>query len=812
MSNSSLLINQGTNSSVNFDSAGGTFTQVIGVGYGTISTLGTIPNIPGGTINAGTVQLSGGTLNLGTVAISNSPAVTITSGSINGTVVANVATGTINVGTATVSGKDAPAAARTANPVVLAGTDSGGTVYAALTDTSGHLKFDLITGTLTAATVNTGTVNTGTINVATVTAGSIIVTNGTVVNNGGSVQVYGGAGSAVAVAGNPVYIAGQGGNGTTYPILTDTKGQQIIGGGTISMVNAATISSIPNIPGGTIGSILGVGALPNITIAGGTIQSATVSAIGTIGTLGLGSVVVNSLPNLPQGSINVTAGTISAGTINLGTIVGKDANAAVQTGNPIAVAGTNSGGSIVTLAIDASGNLKTTGVANGTTVGTINVGTINTGTINTGTINTGTINAGTINSVGTVTDLSQFPAAAAGSDTIGNPTTTQAGALLYGWNGGANWERIRADLGDTSPATGLLVNNPLLYNGSTYDRARGDTTNGLWVNVKTGTITRNGLTSSSGSLTAAGTVSLSGSVMDAISLDIEGTWVGTAFFEGQTGTSSWFAIPAIDHITGISGTQTTVNGNWFLNGAGLSNARVRLTYSSGTFTYNAQPTQFQNQASSLFSGSLTNLGMLNAGTISMLNAGTISTLPNIPGGSIVMTAGTQQALGTIGTLGLGTVKVTSGTINVGTVTSNQATGTQNVGTINTGTINTGTINVGTFQINPLPATNTISHAGTSGTIGIGTLVGTSSIGVGTALYITRYSILSISGTPEVILAFGSQTNGNQVVAHGLFPAGAGIAMPINEPHGFGTTNSPLTYQILSGAGTVAWDVDYFVHT
>lgn len=66
-----LLINQGTNAAVNFDLSGTVNTQVIGVGYGTVNTLGTLPNVPGGTIGSiigigsvsGLSNIPGGTLN-----------------------------------------------------------------------------------------------------------------------------------------------------------------------------------------------------------------------------------------------------------------------------------------------------------------------------------------------------------------------------------------------------------------------------------------------------------------------------------------------------------------------------------------------------------------------------------------------------------------------------------------------------------------------------------------------------------------------------------------------------------------------------
>lgn len=205
---------------------------------------------------------------------------------------------------------------------------------------------------------------------------------------------------------------------------------------------------------------------------------------------------------------------------------------------------------------------------------------------------------------------------------------------------------------------------------------------------------------------------------------------------------------------------------------------------------------------------------LGGGTVSMLNAGTISVLPNLPQGSINVTAGTIATLGTMGTLGLVNTVTTVSNLTNGSIKVTAGTEIVTSGSINViaGTVNAGTINVGTFQINPLPATNTISHAGTSGTLGIGTLVAAASFGAGTAGYITNYRIVVISGSAEVILAFGTQVNGNQVIHHGGFPAGGGISSSIPYPHGYGTTNSPLTYQILSGSGTVSWDVDYFPHT
>lgn len=120
---------------------------------------------------------------------------------------------------------------------------------------------------------------------------------------------------------------------------------------------------------------------------------------------------------------------------------------------------------------------------------------------------------------GTVTVDSELPAAAALTDAFANPTAPAVGAFLMGWNS-ATWDRLKsttanglvvdvsrvqgtvtvdselpaaAALADatanpTTPSVGALN---MMFNGTTWDRARGDTTNGLDVDVTrvTGTVT-----------------------------------------------------------------------------------------------------------------------------------------------------------------------------------------------------------------------------------------------------------------------------------------------------------------------------------
>lgn len=156
---------------------------------------------------------------------------------------------------------------------------------------------------------------------------------------------------------------------------------------------------------------------------------------GTVTRLGQGSINITA-GTITAGTVNtgtINAGTINTGTINLGTFVGKDANAAAQVGNPLAIAGTDGGGTVYTFKTDTKGQVYLGGgtvdtlttianITNGSvritvgtitvlpnlpqgsinvTAGTVTAGTVNTGTVNTGTINVATVTAGTINA-GTV--------------------------------------------------------------------------------------------------------------------------------------------------------------------------------------------------------------------------------------------------------------------------------------------------------------------------------------------------------------------------------------------------------------------------
>lgn len=81
--------------------------------------------------------------------------------------------------------------------------------------------------------------------------------------------------------------------------------------------------------------------------------------------------------------------------------------------------------------------------------------------------------------------------APAPADGAANPAAAlQSGALTSIFDG-TNWQRTRQVQGDASTAVGVGSTAGLLFNGTTWDRPRGDATNGAFVNVKTGTLTAN---------------------------------------------------------------------------------------------------------------------------------------------------------------------------------------------------------------------------------------------------------------------------------------------------------------------------------
>lgn len=121
---------------------------------------------------------------------------------------------------------------------------------------------------------------------------------------------------------------------------------------------------------------------------------------------------------------------------------------------------------------------------------------------------------------GTLVVNSELPAAAALSDTDANPTVPGVGGYLMAWDT-TQWVRVRQGIGDDAVATGLLNVVGMMYDGATYDRLRGNSSDGLLVNLGANNdVTVTGSLTSAGNVTNAGTfaVQVDGAALTALQL------------------------------------------------------------------------------------------------------------------------------------------------------------------------------------------------------------------------------------------------------------------------------------------------------
>jgi len=238
-------------------------------------------------------------------------------------------------------------------------------------------------------------------------------------------------------------------------------------------------------------------------------------------------------------------------------------------------------------------------------------------------------------------------------------------------------------------------------------------------------------------------------------------------------------------------------------------------------------------------GSVANIGVIhNAGTIAALPQVSVGTLPVVvlpdPVGSFVMTGGTllavpqisvgtlptvtldnygtnvnvvtgtQQTLGTVGTvIGIGTLT------NIGNLTSFAAGTANTLGTVGVvDNIVAGTLS--SVKINHIPVGSAVISTHVLGTGG-GTFVGTlvAPTGAGTSLYLSGLSIVVHSGTVDCGIANNvAGTTGAGVYARGSFIPSAGIARDYTVAKNLGT-NGTVAYFMIS-PGTASFMVDWWV--
>ena len=120
------------------------------------------------------------------------------------------------------------------------------------------------------------------------------------------------------------------------------------------------------------------------------------------------------------------------------------------------------------------------------------------------------------------------------------------------------------------------------YNGTTWDRLRSTTANGLSVDVTRGPAD----VTASGSLAgAAQVVTLALAGQSAAAAQITGTWVGTITFEASLDGTTWTAINAVSASTSSPQTTTTVNGLYRITPGGLQQFRANMSaFTSGSAT------------------------------------------------------------------------------------------------------------------------------------------------------------------------------------------------------------------------------------
>lgn len=253
-------------------------------------------NASGGAGGGTFVNISTGTQQtLGTVGVLNNGTLALVTAV---TTVANLTNGTTRISLGSVGGLAASAAAASGNPVLIAGTDAGGTAYAPLVNSAGALS---VTGASAGTFVNvsTGTQQTlgtvGVLNAGTLTALAV----GTV---GGK------AASGAAAVANPVQIAGTDAGGTVYSPLISTAG--------ILTTNLTSSGTLLNLATGTLAAVTTVTTLSNLTNGSVNILTGTLQSSGT--TTGVGVV-----SNLTNGSVTMQVGTLTTGTLALATRVGN---------------------------------------------------------------------------------------------------------------------------------------------------------------------------------------------------------------------------------------------------------------------------------------------------------------------------------------------------------------------------------------------------------------------------------------------------------------------------------------------------------
>jgi len=209
-------------------------------------------------------------------------------------------------------------------------------------------------------------------------------------------------------------------------------------------------------------------------------------------------------------------------------------------------------------------------------------------------------------------------------------------------NGAGTLDRKRGVSTDGMPATGLAAEVPMLWNGTSYDRAPGSATTGMKVTVanlptigaqttanssavniasdQTVAVNAAGV-STLGSITALNaSVALTLNGASGAMIDLRGTFIATLAFQGTVDGINWVSLAAIPvgspaNIAPVS--NVTTIGAWHVLCAGMQQIRATAAaYTSGTITATIRAT---NAAPFLYTAPA---GVTNAVAVSSVAAGT----------------------------------------------------------------------------------------------------------------------------------------------------------------------------------------------
>ncbi|MBY0525596.1 MAG: hypothetical protein K2R98_19480 [Gemmataceae bacterium] len=264
------------------------------------------------------------------------------------------------------------------------------------------------------------------------------------------------------------------------------------GGGSLTVDGTVAVSNFPTAP-----TVVGVSGTPTVQ---GTV-GATQVGNWMVGLSGTPAVQVSNTVTVQDGggslSIDDNGGSLTVD----GTVTVQDGGGAISVddnGGSLTVDGTVAVSNFpaATTVVGVSGTPTIQGsvsVSNfptpTTVVGISGIPTVNQGTspwvIGDG---GGSVTVdGTVSVAGTVTVDTELPAAVALGDTLANPTTPLVGAANLVWDSGVGggWERavtVRS-LPDSGSGVGIPAVALVGYNGTTFDRLRSTTANGLAVDV-----------------------------------------------------------------------------------------------------------------------------------------------------------------------------------------------------------------------------------------------------------------------------------------------------------------------------------------